>query len=70
MTAQVERDDVEAIGQPLRKLFEVTPVAGDAVQADECRQALVAPLVAGEAQVVAVDERAGDELVRDVCRRR
>ena len=49
--AQVERDDVEAIGQALRQLLEVAAVAADAVQADERRQARVAPLVPGEAQV-------------------
>ena len=50
--AQVEGDDVEAVRQALRELLEVPPVARDAVQADERRQALVAPLVPGEAQVV------------------
>ena len=35
VAAQVERDDVEAIGQALGELLEVTAVAGDAVQADE-----------------------------------
>ena len=48
--AQVERDDVEAVGQALCQLLEVPAVTGDAVQTDERRQARVAPLVAGEAQ--------------------
>ena len=33
--AQVERDHVEAVGQPLGELGEVAAVARDAVQADE-----------------------------------
>ena len=51
--AQVERDDVEAVGQPLGELREVAAVARDAVQADERRRGLVAPLVAGEAHAEA-----------------
>ena len=54
MTPQIERNDVEAVGEALGKLLEVTPVAGDPVQADECGTARVPPLVAGEAQLVAV----------------
>ncbi len=54
VAAQVERDDVEAVGQALGELLEVPPVAGDAMQADERRPARVAPLVAREAQVVVV----------------
>ena len=51
VAAQVERDDAEAIGQAFGQPLEVPAVAGDAVQADERRQARIAPLVAGEAQV-------------------
>ncbi len=52
VSAQVEGDDVETARQTIRELLEVPPVARDAVQADQRRQTLVAPLVPGEAQVV------------------
>ena len=48
MAAQVERDDVEALGEALGERAEVPAVARDAVQANERGQTLVAPLVAGE----------------------
>ncbi len=49
VSAQVERDHVPVAGETSGELREVQAVARDAVQADERRQALVPPSVAGEA---------------------
>ena len=45
---QVERQHVEAVGEPLGEAAEVAAVARHAVQADERRRAGVAPLVDGD----------------------
>ena len=63
MPAQVERDHVEAVGQPLGELGEVPAVARDAVQADERRQAPARPTRSGELHADVAASGAGDELV-------
>ena len=45
MPEQVEREHVEAVGEPFREPGEVLSVARDAVQADHPRRSLLAPRV-------------------------